>query len=77
MISESPVTFLIKAISSFSIFIHLADNESVETTTEINAIKLHRIKPQSPQGTPRVNKRICHQNIIKNSFAFLASLRLN
>ena len=33
-------------------------------------------KHGSPQGTPRVNERICHQNIIKNSFAFLVSLRL-
>ena len=55
MISESPVTFLIKAIFSFSIFIRLAENEGGETTTGINAIKFHRIKRRSPQATRRVN----------------------
>ncbi|AAS11465.1 MAG TPA: hypothetical protein DHV15_00460 [Treponema sp.] len=33
----------------------MAENEGGETTTEINAIKLHRIKQRSPQGTRRVN----------------------
>jgi len=45
----------------------LAENEGGETTTEINAVKLHRMKPPSPQGTPRKMK----ESVIKTSSKFL------